>query len=135
MTTTKGFPSVSIKFTYISLGQTPFIDNDGNRCPLPGVRIYGVRAGEGADRRVLGLVQANPSPGLPNQWRAVAAIDPRRFPKVDFDRGLWEMTPGRSGFGSKREAAVWMLGVSDTMQTWFKDAELEAVVSHVRQGA
>lgn len=124
---------MSIKFTYTNLGQLSFTDNDGERHPLPGVRIYGVSTGEGEHRRVLGLVQANPAPELPNQWRAVAALDSKRFPAVDFDRGLWEMTPGRSGFGSKREAAVWMLGVSDTTQTWFKDAELEAATDRAQR--
>jgi hypothetical protein len=109
------------KFTYTKLSQTSMIDADDRRVPLTGNFIFGVTTGEGEHLRVLGLVQPNPS--FPNQWRAVVSLDPKSYPTVDYDKGLWQMTPGRSGFGSKREAAVWLLGASDATQTaWFATA-------------
>lgn len=111
-----------MKFQYIKLGVARIVDGDGVSHPIAGNFIYGVKL-KTADGRgqVLGLVQENPS--LTNKWRAVAAQQDDRFPSVDFTRGVWLMEPGRSDFGSRREAAVWLLGASDARQVWFKEGE------------
>lgn len=108
------------RFAYTKLGVARLADNEHGHTsiPIPGNYIWSVTTGTGEYRRVLGLVQEDPS--LPNQWRAVASLDPKSYPTVDFARGLWSMHPGRSGFGSKREAAVWLLGMSDALAyAWF----------------
>lgn len=107
-----------MKFTYVKLGIARIIDEDDVSHPIEGCYIWGVRirtdAGPG---RVLGLVQNHPT--LTNQWHAVASLGGDTFPAVDFNKGLWQMTPGCSGFGSKREASVWLKGASDARQPWF----------------
>lgn len=85
-----------------------------------GTRIYGVTTGENNRCRVLGCVQEYPA--APNKWRAVASPDDRTFPAFDYNNGLWGVEPSQEGFGSKREAAVWLLGASDARQTWFKES-------------
>jgi hypothetical protein len=108
-----------VKFTYIPLGIARFVDENDVSHPIEGNYIYGVKVASGpASGRVLGLVQENPS--LKNKWTAVAATGDT-FPAVDFEQGLWPMARGRGGFGSKREAAVWLLGVSDARQSWFNE--------------
>lgn len=108
-----------MKFEYVKLGVARIIDERGTSHPIEGNYIYGVK--ERGTGRVLGLVQENPS--LPNKWRAVAATG-STFPAVDYERGVWQMTPGRSDFGSKREASVWLLGASDARQSWFSEGEI-----------
>lgn len=100
---------MALKFRYPEHGMTAL-----------GTRIYGVTIDEGNSRRVLGFVQEDPT--APNKWRAVAATDGAYYPAFDYDNGLWAVEPGRGEFGSKREAAVWLLGASDARQTWFKES-------------
>lgn len=108
-----------MKFKYIPLGVARIVDGDGTSHPIEGNYIHGVKlvTADGSDP-VLGLVQENPS--LTNKWRAVAARGDT-FPAVDYERGVWLMEPGRSDFGSKREAAVWLLGTHDARQAWFTE--------------
>ena len=94
-------------FTYDVTARVP-LDNGAD---LP---VYSVTlAMNGNAVRLLGLAQANPS--IPEQWIAVPTLDPASLPTVDPEQGLWGVRPGRGGFGSKREAAVWLLGVSDAL--------------------
>lgn len=106
-----------MRFRYTRLALAVFVDGDDRRHPIPGNWIYGVTIGEGEHRRVLGLVQMNPS--IENEWRAVAAADPSHFPAVDPERGVWPLTPGRSGFRTRKEASVWLLGASDARSAWW----------------
>jgi hypothetical protein len=110
-----------MEFSYVRLGVARFVDNDGMSHPIEGNYVQGVKLkGHGVPDAVLGLVQENPS--VPGEWRAVAAMADH-FPAVDFERGLWPMTPGRSGFRSRRAACLWLLGVYDAQQAWFKAGE------------
>lgn len=119
-----------MEFVYVKLGIARFVDTEGNPHPIDGNYIFGVRTvnADGSKGHVLGLVQQNPASGiypnavLPVEWRAVASYSDGVFPRVDFDRGLWDMTPGRSGFKNRRVAAVWLLGASDARQAWFNEA-------------
>ena len=110
-----------MKFTYVQLGLTRLVDDDGREHPIPGNWIYRVDIGSGPSQgRVLGMVQENPS--VKNVWVAVAVRN-GVLPAVDYRQGLWPLKPGRNGFGSKREAAVWLLGVSDARQSWFDEED------------
>lgn len=98
-------------FTYDVVARVP-LDN-GTDLPVYSVAL----AVNGEAVRLLGLAQANPS--IPEKWLAVATLDPASPPTVDPERGLAGMRPARGGFGSKREAAVWLLGMSDALTlTW-----------------
>ena len=120
-----------MKFDYVKLGIARFVDTDGTAHPIEGNYIYGVRMvnADGSRGRVLGLAQQNPASGIypgaviPTEWRAVASHSDGVFPAVDFDRGLWDMTPGRSGFKDRRTASLWLLGASDARQAWFTEAQ------------
>lgn len=114
-----------MKFKYTRLGKArivPSDDYDG-----PGVAIYpdnwitGVRLDYGNDRTnpVIGAVQENPS--VPGHWRAVVSTD-GNYPAVDFKQGLWPLTPGRSGFKTRRDACLWLAGVYDARSPWFAEA-------------
>lgn len=106
-----------MKFKYVTLGVARIVDGDGTSHPIEGNYIYGVkRVTADGKGQVLGLVQENPS--LKNKWRAVAALGDT-FPPINYERGVWDMTPGHSDFGSKREAAVWLAGAYDARQPWF----------------
>lgn len=114
---------IPVRFTYVKLGVARIVDDNDVSHPIEGNYIWGVKvksAYSDNGGRVLGLVQENPS--LRNVWVAVAAMGDT-FPHVDLEKGLWSMTPGRNGFGSKREAAVWLQGVHDTRQSWFRNGE------------
>lgn len=110
-----------MKFAYVKLGVARLVDDRDVSRPIDGNYIYGVRTASprsDSNSHVLGLVQENPS--IRNVWCAVAATGDT-FPHVDFEHGLWSMPHGRSGFGSKREAAVWLQGVHDSRQSWFEE--------------
>lgn len=110
----------AVKFEYVKLGaalMVPGDQPDGPGVPIEGNYVWGVKGvrPDGATY-VLGVVQENPS--VPGYFRAVAAPGDT-FPAIDFKRGVWEMTPGRSGFLNKRTAAIWLLGAYDARQAWF----------------
>lgn len=113
-------------FRYTRLGQARIVPGDqanGPGVPIEGNYVQGVgivRASGVVD--VLGAVQENPS--LSGHWRAVASLD-GKYPSVDFRQGLWSMTPGRSDFKTRKEAATWLLGVHDARSAWFAEAERE----------
>ena len=109
-----------MKFRYVPLGQLRLQDDHGS--PVATDRwIYRVEIRSGVDYgRVIGLVQENPS--LRNVWLAVPARD-GVLPAVDYRQGLCALKPGRGGWGSKREAAVWLAGTSDAQQGWFWSEE------------
>jgi hypothetical protein len=110
-----------MEFEYIRLGVACFVDGEGTLRPITGNYIQGVKVKVRDGRAlVLGLVQENPS--VPGDWRAVAATSDS-FPAVNYEQGLWPMTPGRSGFRSRRAACLWLLGVHDARQAWFKAGE------------
>lgn len=94
-------------FSYDVVTRVP-LDN-GTDLPVYSVAL----TMNGDEVRLLGLAQANPS--FPEQWMAVATLDHGSLPTVDPEQGLWGMRPGRGGFGSKREAAVWLLGMADAL--------------------
>lgn len=113
-----------MEFKYVKLGvarMVPSDQHDGPGVPIEGNYIYGVKqVNRDGSTVVLGLVQENPS--LPGRHIAVAAYSDGVFPAVDFKRGLWEMTPSRNGFTSRRMAAVWLVGARDARQAWFTEA-------------
>lgn len=112
------------RFKYAKLGQARMVPSDqadGPGVPIPGNYVYGVglaRAVPGGSDAI-GAVQENPC--LKGEWRAVVSVD-GKYPPVNFKRGLWSMTPGRSGFRTRKEAATWLLGVHDARQAWFTEA-------------
>jgi hypothetical protein len=112
-----------MQFEYIKLGIARLVDTHDPEVshPIEGNYIFGVKLKVPNDKgRVLGLIQENPyAPGV---WRAVMATADT-FPPVVFERGLWDMTPGRTGFKTMRAAALWMLGAYDARQAWFKAGE------------
>lgn len=103
-----------MKFAYTRLGAVRLPDQ-GDAPPLRVYSVHPLRT-HGTREPAIGLVQENPS--MRNVWCAVAAED-GTLPDVDYGTGLWFMPHGRGGFGSKREAAVWLLGVRDAGQSWF----------------
>lgn len=112
-----------MEFTYVDMGQATMIDEDDREYPVKGSRIYGVKTrpmrNSGIPSVVLGLVQVNP---ITRDWRAVAAHADGVFPAVKMSAGLWPMHPGRSGFKSRKEACVWLLGAHDARQAWFTES-------------
>jgi hypothetical protein len=107
-----------MQFTYTRLGAVRLPEEDRDSAPRIWVHSAALRLPGGGEGPVLGLIQENPS--IRNVWCAVAAMN-GTLPAVDYDTGLWSMPHGRGGFGSKREAAVWLLGVRDAGQSWFNE--------------
>lgn len=117
-----------MEFVHVPLGRARIVPGDQHDGPgeviEPPNWIYMVKLGDGlSSGAVIGAVQRNPC--VPNEWRAVAATRDGRLPKIDFRQGLWSLTPGRSGFRTRKEACVWLLGVRDARSVWFDEAERE----------
>lgn len=115
--------TTELRFEYTRLGQARLLVGDGEEShPIEGNYIYGVRRVTNMGTSVLGLVQENPA--VPGLWRAVVAPGDT-FPVVDYTRGLWSMTPGRTGFANRRTAALYLLGMKDAQTEWFARALAE----------
>lgn len=111
-----------MKFTYVDMGQATMVDDGGQEYPVKGSRIYGVKTRPARNSDipsvVLGLVQSHPTL---NDWRAVASYSDGVFPAFKPTEGLGTSVPGRTGFTSRKEASVWLLGTHDARQPWFTE--------------